>query len=365
MKVSKSFFKFTTLALLGLSSICLTACNKPKALVAPVASAEPVVDNTVDYSAPVSVDPFVPSAPNVFISKTLVDKSILNDWQAKGVVVAGGSVYVSASDTTGLSKKGTILKISSDGKTIKDLGSSWGTLRHPMDKTVEGVAISGSNLIAADSAGKMYIIDSAKGSIKVIKTEASKDVAAGGGSVFVSNGSTVARTDTSASSRNAISGVTATGGIGSDIMGNVFAVSGNTIKKADTSGQVMDVVSSDLGAPIDVAVDNRNNDLYVLEQSEIKRFNSNGQLLVKFPNSASKPSAIAVDENGAVYVADTGSSSKDSQIVKFAAAVDAVSQNMSMSNSFNSSSVVDNYGYSAGSSNQSTQAYSAYSAKKK
>lgn len=350
MKVSKSFLKFSTLALLGLSSLSLGACAKKQTLVGPAPSAAPLVETPAYDNTPViNVAPVPNAAPNAFISKILVDKSLLNDWQAKGVVVAGGSIYVAAADTAGFSKKGTILKISSDGKTIKDLGSSWLTLRHPMDKTVEGLTMSGSNLIAADSAGKMYIVDSAKGSIKVIKAEASKDVAAGGGSVFVSNGSTVARTDTSASSRNAISGIMATGGIGADSMGNVFSVAGNTIKKADTSGQVMDVVSSDLGAPIDVAVDNRNGDLYVLEQSEIKRFNSSGQLLVKFPNSATKPAAIAVDEAGAVYVADTGNSSKDSQIIKFGAALDAVSNLGMTNNSFNSSSIVDNYGYNAAS----------------
>lgn len=342
MGTSKAFVKLSSVLLASFFVASLASCGrKPPLTPEPSPTAQPVENNRDEYVAPAAPTP-PPASPNSFISKFKVDNAYLSDWQARGIAVTGGSIFVSVADPVGLSKKGSILKISSDGKTIKDLASSWLGFRHPMDATVEGLTVSGSNLLAVDPAGKMYVVDSAKGTIKVVKTEGSKDVAAGGGAVFVSNGS-VSRTDSSASARNPVSGLNATGGIGADKDGNVYAVSGNTIKKADSTGSSNDIISSELVSPVDVAVDDRNGDIYVLEQQEVKRFNRDGMFLIKFPSQAAKPSAITVDASGIVYIADYGTSSKDSQVIKFSASIDG-NNNSASTNNFSGSNVVDNYG---------------------
>ncbi|MBC7475882.1 MAG: hypothetical protein H7263_16490, partial [Candidatus Sericytochromatia bacterium] len=75
-------------------------------------------------------------------------------------------------------------------------------------------------------------------------------------------------------------------------------------------------------------------------------FTSSGQLSVSFSSSATKPVAITVDEGGAVYVADQGSSNKDSQILKFAASLSAATTNSSSSASgYNYGSSTSSSGY--------------------
>ncbi|GIW22107.1 MAG: hypothetical protein KatS3mg068_1114 [Candidatus Sericytochromatia bacterium] len=241
----------------------------------------------------------------------------------------------------------------SDGKNWKDLASSFLGARHPMDSTVTGLAISGGTILAGDSTAKMYVVDASKGSVKTVKNAGGLDVASTAGSFFIANG-TIEKTDASASSRNPLPNLTVTGGIGADAMGNVYAVSGNTIKKVDLNSQVTDIITTDLVSPLDVAVDNRNGDIYVLEQAMIKRFSTNGQLLSQFSNGSSKPVGIAVDETGCVYVADAGTSKADSKVVKFSASVDG------NNNSMNNFGYQNNYG--TGYNNMSYQnSYSSYS----
>lgn len=270
--------------------------------------------------------PVVPAQPNTQMATFKVDDDFLNDWQAKGIAVSGGTIYVSASDSSGL-KKGTVIKMnSSDGKNWKDLASSLGGLRHPMDHTVTGLAISGGTIVAGDSSGKVYTVDASKGSVKVIKGSGATDVAAGAGSFYLANGM-VEKTDAGVGSRSPLGALSASSGIGADTQGNIYSVNGNIVKKADISGQVMDVITTDLNGGIDVAADSRNGDMYVLEMTMIKRFNANGQLLSQFPSGATKGVSIAVDEMGYVYVADEGKDKKDSKIIKFSASADAVQTN--------------------------------------
>lgn len=287
----------------------------------------------------------VPSQPNTQMATFKVDDDLLNDWQAKGIAVSGGIIYLSASDNSGLMKKGTVIKMnSSDGKSWKDLASSFAGLRHPMDSTVTGLAISGTTIIAGDTDGKTYVVDASKGDVKKIKGGAALDVAAAGASFYLANGM-VERTDAGVSSRSPLGALSATGGIGGDTVGNVYAVSGNTVKKADLNSQVTDVVTTDINGGIDVAADSRNGDIYVLETSMIKRFNSNGQLLSQFPNGATKAISIAIDEMGYIYVADFGKDKKDSKVIKFSASADAIQSNS-----------LSSYGYSS-----NVNSYSSYS----
>lgn len=362
MKNTRNVSKALIASLVLLSTLSMTACKgrMQPSQVTPASTAPSPGDNFNDGSAPTSDDLYSPSAmqqkpviaaaPNASSGSFLVDQAFLNQWQAKGIAVSGGSIYVTASDASGLSKKGTVIKMnSSDGKSWKDLGGSLGGLRHPMDATVEGLALNGATIVAVDSAGKVYTLDASNGGVKVIKASGGKDVAAGAGSIYIAGG-TVEKTDASATARTPIAGLIPSGGVSSDNLGNVYAVSGNTVKKADSSGQVMDVITTDLNGPSDVAVDSRNGDLYVLDSTMIKRFNSTGQLLVSFASGATKPVGIAVDESGAVYVADFGATYKDSKVFKFAASADA---QVSTSSTMN--------GYSYGASSSGSSDYSTYS----
>lgn len=367
--MNNKILKSTLVTLVLISSTSMTACNKklsPIAATTPIATT-PAVDDlpAPDYSydeRDTFSAPAAQATPNAQVGSFQVDQALLNQWQARGLAVSGGSIYITAADTNGLSKKGTVIKMnSSDGKGWKDLASKYLGISHPIDATVEGIAVNGGNIIAVDTAGKIYSVDASNGSVKTLKTGGGKDIAAGAGSIFIANG-TVEKTDSSASSRMPFQGIpSVSGGVGADNMGNVYAVSGTTIKKGDPSGMATDIITSDLTMPIDVAVDNRAGDIYVLDSNMIKRFNSNGQILSTFSSGATKPVGIAVDESGAVYIADAGSSYKDSKIVKFAAAL-TDSTNMGTNSSYGSST---NSGYNYGSSTSGSGDYSTYSSTKK
>jgi hypothetical protein len=333
MRNAKGSLRVGIAVVLLISSFNLTACGgriKPSLTQVAAPTAAPsqnfyddVNQNQNLYNNSVNqyAAPLVNQAPNTQSGSFNVDQATFNQWQAKGIAVSSGTIYVTVADTSGLSKKGSIVKMnSSDGKNWKDLTSSLLGMRHPLDATVTGLAISGGTIIATDSTSQIYSVDASKGSVKVIKAAGGTDVTAGAGNLFIANGS-VEKSDSSATTRTPIVGMTASGGVGSDNLGNVFAVSGNTIKKADSMGQVMDVVTTDLAGPIDVAVDSRNGDIYVLEASMVKRFTTNGQFAVSFSNGSTKAVSIATDEAGAVYVADAGNSNKDSKVIKFAASV--------------------------------------------
>lgn len=350
--------KLSITAIILISSFNLASCAgriKPLTQTTPVSSTKPG-DNF--YSPPSTDNLPVPTiqqsavanaAPNTQLTTFKVDQSYLSSWQARGIAVSGGFIYLTAVDTSSLLKSGTVIKMnSSDGKNWKDLGKRFLGLGHPMATTVQGLAISGSKIIAVDSASKAYLIDSDKGGVTTLSAAGGTDVAVGGASVFVANG-TVEKTDSGAISRTPITGLSATGGIGADNLGNIFSVSGTVIKKSDTTGQVQDVITSNLASPIDVAVDNRNGDLYVLDTTMVKRFNASGQLLSSFPSSAGKPVSIAIDESGILYIADQGETKKDSKVIKFSASTDSLSSG-SQRNSSSSS-----YGAS------STDSYSTYS----
>lgn len=330
------------------ATLSMTACGKrlgtsatTQATLAPQQTSDqvPVTTPTYDYDNQNSnIEAVASAAPNTQSGSLKVDKALFSSWQAKGIAVGNGTIYITVSDMKGLLQYGSVVKMGTDGNNWKNIGTALLGLSHPVGKTVQGIAISGSTLIAADTNGKMYTLDAANGKVKTTKNSGGTDVAVAGGSVYVANGS-VSKTDTSLSSLTPVTGLNATGGIGGDSKGNVYAVSGSTIKKYDpTSGQVQDLVTTNLAGPIDVAADNRNGDIYVLEGTMIKRFNANGQMLSSFSSGAIKGVAIAIDESGALYVADSGNSNKDSQVIKFAAAP--------LTSTASSSSVSGyNYGY--------------------
>ncbi len=371
MTTANKNFKAGIAILMIISSMSLTACGKKLAAINPV----PVATSAPTQSE-ILPDPYASTTPtfnnsststgtpNAQVGNFKVDQATFSDWQAKGIAVTGGTIYLSVSDVKGLSQKGSIVKMnSSDGKGWKDIGTAYLGLSHPIAKTVEGIAVLGGNIVAVDpSSSKTYLVDATKGGVKTLSSAGGKDVAAGGGSLFIA-GTTVDKTDSSVSSRTPMNGLTATAGVGADNQGNVYAVSGVTIKKADTTGQVQDIVTTDLSTPIDVAADSRNGDIYVLDGTMVKRFSSSGQLIVNFSSGAGVPVAIAIDEAGAVYVADKGASNTDSKVIKFAASLaDSNSGTSSYNNSSygnNSNSSYSNYSNGSSSSNSSYGSYSA------
>ena len=254
---------------------------------------------------------------NVQMGTFKTDQDFLNQWQAKGIAASGGSVYVTVADNTSLSKKGSIVRMDTDsGKNWKNIGSTWLGLRYPLDKTIQGIAISGTNLVAVDSKGSLYTIENKK-KIKSFKTGAGTDVAVGAGNVFIVNGSVVEKADSSGQGRSAIANLTVTGGIGADTIGNLYAISGSGIKKVDTQMNVTDIITQGVSNGIDVAFDDKNGLIYVLENTEIKRFSIQGLMLASFGNGAVKANGIATDELGNVYVSDEGKDYKTSKIIKF------------------------------------------------
>ncbi|MBC7474124.1 MAG: hypothetical protein H7263_07505 [Candidatus Sericytochromatia bacterium] len=374
MRTANKNFKAGIAILMIMSSMSLTACGKKLTAITPVpvATATPTQSEILPdpyASTPAFNNSSVPTGtPNSQVGNFKVDQATLSDWQAKGIAVTGGTIYLSVSDVKGLSQKGSIVKMnSSDGKGWKDIGANYLGLSHPIAKTVEGIAVLGGNIVAVDpSASKTYLIDAAKGGVKTLSSAGGRDVAAGGGSLFIA-GTTVDKTDSSVSSRTPMNGLTATAGVGADNQGNVYAVSGVTIKKADTTGQVQDVVTTDLSTPIDVAADSRNGDIYVLDGTMVKRFSSSGQLIVNFSSGAGVPVAIAIDEAGAIYVADKGATNADSKVIKFAASLADTNSGSSYSNnnsSYGNSSNSSYGGYSNG-SGSSNSSYGSYSVPQK
>jgi len=365
--MGKNFLKTGLSSVIFLSSLSLAGCGGRIQAANPiqVAPQQPVYDNPT-YDSPSYDDPTygnpdygrdplnVPQGvPNTSAGNFAVDQDLANQWQAKGIAVSGGTIYVTAADNSGLFKKGTVLKMnSSDGKKWENLGGKWLGMRHPMDGTVSGLAVAGGSIVAADTQGKMYTLDASKGGVKVISSGGGTDAAYAGGAVFIANGS-VERSDASVSARSPIPGLMTSGGIGGDNMGNVYAANGTIVKKVDNTGMVSDLITSDLQQAVDVAVDSRPNfgDVYVLDGNMIKRFTSGGQFVVSFSSGASRPVGIAVDETGSIYVADGGASYKESKVFKFAPA---------QSNEINGNNGYNNYGNNNYGNNYSNQQYGSY-----
>lgn len=328
----KSVLTFSLL----LVSLSLTACGRrapgvtpdvPVAQPSAIANPLPPVDNAPVATPPIPQpgDPYgtVPSLPaqppNPPLAQLTVDQdSLLNQWQARGIAVSGGNIYIAAVDTRGILKKGTVIKMdATSGKNWKNLGSSFMGLSHKLDETLQSVTIAGGNLFALDASKGLFSVSTNGGQIKELRGTGGYDLAGTNQAIFVATNGMLERSDMSGTSRAPLPGIMASNGIGANSRGEILFISGNRIAMLDLMGRPRDVVTQGLVNPIDVAGDARNGDIYVLEQSGIKRFSATGQLLSSFAHNAVQPSSIAVDESGNVYVSDFGNSHKDSRIFKF------------------------------------------------
>lgn len=274
----------------------------------------PTVSYTLSNNFPIDQDKYVPSSIPL-IGAYAPDR---NQWQAVGVAVSGSKLVISAYDKSGLFKKGTIITMdSSSGQNWKNLGSAWLGTRHPMDATVKGVAMDNSNNIyAADSTSILYNLKSPNYSVvKVNSGFGSNDIATLNDSIIISTSSGLKKADSSLSSPSAFApSITSSTAIGTDNNGNLYVISGSEVKKVSSSGTASSVIKGLSGA-IDVTASGNN--IFVLTADGINIYDKNGKALGAFgQGELLSPQAIASDAKN-VYVADSGSSQKDSQILVY------------------------------------------------
>ncbi|GIW21657.1 MAG: hypothetical protein KatS3mg068_0664 [Candidatus Sericytochromatia bacterium] len=271
------------------------------------------VSYTLSNNFPVDQDKYIPSSIPL-IGAYVPDK---NQWQAVGVAISNSTLYITAYDKSGLFKKGTVITMdSASGKNWKNLGSAWLGTRHPMDATVKGLAVDTSNnIFAADSTRLLYALKAPKYSVNKINSGfSSNDVAIFNGNVIVSTSTGLKKFDSSLSGGSEFAtNITSSSGIGAD-NNNLYVVSGSEIKKVTSSGSVSTFVKSVSGA-IDVA--SNGNNVFVLTSEGINMYDKNGKLLGTFAqDELVSPQSIACNSNN-VFVADSGSSQKDSQILVY------------------------------------------------
>ncbi|RYX97243.1 hypothetical protein EON78_05480, partial [bacterium] len=243
-----------------------------------------------------------------------------NQWQAIGVAASGSTIMLTASDKSGLLKKGTAITISAaTGKDWKNVGSEYLGTRHKMDATVKGITV--------DSSGKIYTIDAEKYIYVIPKANTVSKVDAGfsGGLdvVAVSDGLVISTTtglkkypfSTITAGTELGAGVIPTGGVGADKAGNVYVVSSNIIKKVTPAGVVSDFTTG-VDSALDVTVNNEGK-VFVLTNQKVIVFDEAGKQVNTFGEGEFvAPQAIA--SNGVdIFVSDSGSTYKDSQIAMY------------------------------------------------
>lgn len=243
-----------------------------------------------------------------------------NQWQGVGVAATSSDIMISAFDLSGFFKKGTVITMNaSTGKDWKNIGSTWLGTKYPMDSTVKGITV--------DSTGKMFAVDSNKYIYVVTKTSSVQKVDAGisGGIdiTAVSDGLIVATStglkkyaySTLNTGAEFSAGLVPTGGICTDKSGNIYAIVGTSIKKITPTGTASDVIAN-VNNAVDVAVNDKGR-IFVLTKEGIIMYDDAGKQLSTFGGGDfASPTAIAASGTN-LYVADNGTSYKDSQVVKY------------------------------------------------
>lgn len=257
----------------------------------------------------------------------MVDQDTFNQWQAANISTDGINIYVLAVDNK-MPAKGTVITMDSSGGTWTDIGKSllatfsFGALGYKMDETVKGLAVDGSgNVAVADAEAQMYNLAAPKYSITKVEAAisgATDMAAAADGSFYVATSSGIQKVGSDLSSPTSFGSVSPTGGIATDSQGNLYAVAGSSIKKITSSGSATDAVK-DISGALDVAVDGQGN-IFVLGSSSVTWYNASGVKQGEFGGGELQaPVAICADSSGGVFVADAGTSHKDSAIFKYTA----------------------------------------------
>jgi hypothetical protein len=242
-----------------------------------------------------------------------------------------------------------VKKINSDGGTVDNFGS---TILPTDSKSFDLFhLLKKSTGIGVDAGGNIYVADTGNNVVKKYGaggkyiSEINKefknvaDVAVTTtGDVIISDpgNSRVVLLDSALNIRveNLSAPSDGVRGITTDNADNIYTIDasakpGEVIKKFDRYGNRLAFQLGRIGGlepgnfsdPTDLAIDNRNGDIYVVDtgNNRIQRFNAEGNFLSEFGQFGSEngsfnaPWGIAVDSKGYVYVAD----SKNSRIQKF------------------------------------------------
>ena len=103
--------------------------------------------------------------------------------------------------------------------------------------------------------------------------------------------------------------------MGADKAGNFYAVASGQILKITKTGQ-SSVAIDNVPSAVDVAID-KNGRILVLMVDGISIFDAQGQKLKDLANGQIVTGAAIYVDNSTIYVADTGNSRKNSQVLTF------------------------------------------------
>ncbi len=253
----------------------------------------------------------------------LVDKFLpsRNQWQAVGVAVSGSNIYVTAFDKSGVFKKGTVISMDSEsGKNWKNIGSTLLGAKYPMDATVKGIAVDSSgNLFANDTNNFIYQLMQPKFSLQKVSAGLSDalDIASLNSSLIVATTTGLKKYESSAvsSGTDFATGLSVSGGIGSDGSGNLYVISGSVIKKIDASGNAKDFITDATGAIDVVATEAKK--VCVLTADGIKMYDETGKFVSTF-GAGDYTHATSIAASGKdLFIADTGNTYADSKVIKY------------------------------------------------
>lgn len=274
----------------------------------------------------------------------------------RGLTIDKNTGEVFAVDVIGIGgllsyDRAEVKKINSDGGVINNFGSTF------LSTDIKSIdlfrLLKKSTGIGVDAGGNVYVADTGNNVVKKYGptgkyvSEIKKDFkevfdvsVLTTGDVIVSDpgNSRVLLFDSSMNIRldNILGSKASDGvrGITTDSADNIYVVDtaarpGEVIKKFDKNGNKLSLSFGIIGGlepgyfnnPTDIAVDNRNGDIYVVDtgNNRVQRFNSDGNYLSEFGQFGSEngsfnaPWGIAIDNQGFVFVSD----SKNGRIEKF------------------------------------------------
>ncbi|MFN8672140.1 MAG: hypothetical protein U0457_08705 [Candidatus Sericytochromatia bacterium] len=279
--------------------------------------------NTYTYSDEYLLSPPSTSAIGATVGAFLpsVDK-----WQAVGVVSNGANIFISAVGTSNFAfSSGTVLSMNAEtGKDVKKVGSTLLGTRNPLSKEVRGIGIDSSNKIYGTDGKNIYSV----GSSLVITDSGlagAIDTVVAGTSVIVATSNGIKKYDPTTLTGKAVAtgtdfakGVMPTGGMGLDKDGNLYVIAGSVVKKVTPAGEVSDIVK-DVSGAVDVAVDGAKR-ICVLFADSIKAYDDKGKDITTFGSGEFAAGKALAVSGATLFVADFGTSYKDSKIVKYSIA---------------------------------------------
>lgn len=269
--------------------------------------------------------------PNDF--RRLIGKGFLSSWLygPRGLAVSGNMIYIADANRSGLrGPYGAVMVF--DGAS-EDSFTSYASMYYErrdgnsytrlLNATTQAVAVNDEVVLASDATG-------VKGFIRAIPENAlnagnpiapaCRDMVFAGGVLYMAQPYQIAalKADTWQTTKGLD---VAARGLGADPQGRLWVVTASRISAYQDGQQVMDFDArgTDGTGPTaiqlqDVAVDPRNGDLYVLDQTRVLRYDSAGKFISTFGGGRiGLGASIAVGADGHVYVSD----SQEGQVYQF------------------------------------------------